>query len=102
MLENLLNRLKELFQNATTVSPGLALLITLGLAVGSYLLVRFLVLGIILRWLEPKKNKWVNTFVEARIPQLLTLLVPPIVIYAILPYYSLEAYNPAIAILSRL
>jgi miniconductance mechanosensitive channel len=102
MQEDLLDLLRRLFRDATTVGPGVAILISLGLAAGSYLLARYVILGIILRWLGPKKNKWLNTIIEARIPHLLTLLVPPIVIYAILPYYSLEAFNPAIETLSRL
>jgi miniconductance mechanosensitive channel len=77
-------------------------MITLGLAAGSYLLVRFLILGILLRRLDPKKNKSLNAIVRARIPHLLTLLVPPWVIWAVLPYYSPESANVAISVLSQL
>jgi len=103
MTEELIEFLEGLLQEtANTFSPGISILIVLAIAAGSYLLVRYLLLGIILRKFDTKKHKWLNTAIKAGIPQLLTLLVPPLVIWTILPYYSLETDNPTVSILSRL
>ncbi len=102
MPEDLVEFLRKVFQELTTVSSGVSILFSLGLAAGVYLLVRYLLLGILLRWLRPERNSWLKTIVEARIPHLLTLLVPPVVVRAVLPYYSLETISYPIAVLSRL
>lgn len=102
-VEELVDRIINIIQDTTTtLTPGITILIGLGAAAGFYLLVRYLLLGIILRRLAPKKGSWIEKIIAARIPQLLTLLVPPLVIGAILPYFSLDANNPSINILSRL
>jgi len=101
MLQDLLDNLRKAFSDLTTEGPGLAVLISLGLAAGLYLFVRYLILGILLRRVDPEKHKWLHLIIDARIPHLLTLLVPPVVIWTVLPYYSPESYNIAISILSR-
>ena len=103
MPEDLIDFLKQLFQDATaSVGPGINLLIGLLLAFGSYLLVRYLILGFILRLYDPAKYKRFNLLVEARIPHLLTLLVPPVVFRASLPFLSLDTSDNTIALINRL
>ncbi len=102
MPEDIRDLLERLIQSIRTVRPGLSILYSLALAAVSYLLVRYFLLGIILRRVDPKKSRWLNKIIEARIPQLLTLFVPPIVLRAILPYFSLVTANVSVAVLSRL
>lgn len=102
-IDALIDQLRNILQQtATSYSPGVTILISLGIAVGLYLLVRFLFLGILIRKLALINNKWLEKIISARIPQLLTLLVPPVVIWVILPYFSLDTSDPTVSILSRL
>jgi len=102
MPEDIRELIERLLQSISTVSPGLSILYSLALAAVSYLLVRYLLLGIIIRRVDPKKSRWLNKIIEARIPQLLTMFIPPIVLRAILPYFSLVTVNVTVAVLSRL
>lgn len=102
MPEDIRDLVDKFLQSIGAVRPGLSILFSLALAAASYLLVRYFLLGIILRRVDPKQSRWLNKIIEARIPQLLTLLIPPIVLRAILPYFSLVTINVTVAFLSRL
>ena len=102
---NLIGSIAAFFQDTTDTSSGnswLAIIITFALAAASYLVVRYPVLNIVLHWLESKNDKKINIMIGARIPHLLTRLVPALVAFILLPFFTSGVPTVTIDLIYRL